>query len=77
MGFSVLSLIEIIYFISLRPYFAHRRKTNMIKVNQKIVQQHKKQHFYDETFTIKKRSTFGRVKQRIKGETIAIYPFNH
>lgn len=32
MGFSVVSLIEIIYFLSLRPYCAHRRYTRHEKI---------------------------------------------
>ncbi|XP_037040267.1 pickpocket protein 28 [Bradysia coprophila] len=48
MGFSVVSIIEIIYFVSLRPYCASRRNRNKNDRNIKIVQPSRKVWFVDE-----------------------------
>lgn len=77
MGFSVISIIEIIYFITLRPYCAHRRSKE-----EKQVQDVKD----DPIINAQRRRTFSRIsligsihvdKQRemLRQDEITAYPF--
>lgn len=48
MGFSVVSIIEIIYFISLRPYCASRRDGKKLAKNVKFVEPSNKVWFVED-----------------------------
>ncbi|KAJ6633806.1 Pickpocket protein 28, partial [Pseudolycoriella hygida] len=48
MGFSVVSIIEIIYFISLRPYCTSRRERDQLEKNMKLVEPTNKVWFVED-----------------------------
>lgn len=50
MGFSVVSIIEILYFISLRPYCASRRDRKKFMKNVKLVEPSKNVWFVDDVY---------------------------
>lgn len=53
MGFSVVSIIEIIYFISLRPYCASRRDKKKLNKNVKLVEPSNKVWFVEDVDRVK------------------------
>lgn len=76
MGFSVVSIIEIIYFISLRPYCAHRRDKGIVDNRHvKMVEPSKKVWFVEDV-DHGKMVQLNQKKNANKSKIDRHYPYN-